>query len=574
MASLPITSGSRWNDLHPALLTYANLREESRVKADPTFRDTFMRYVQHHRGRARKLLDLWESEPTRPDEFCGKSRALSFVRSLRAFLKNHDLLPKRPPGWVDPLGEDQYEAMKEVRMEMHELRKIKSQKEAVSRRLEKVRKQVATADGPSGINSDRLPHANHPLVRSTGAQERPATPAPQTSERKRKNRNLKKRFYALKANDLRRVSGDYIRRTMFPRGPDADQPTAASDADQPTVDPASPMATGEIESEQFVVEAGPSNKRTRRSRSKKKKQRKIREKLMKKVYIMAKRWVRENRIEVDESEISSSGVSDGPSDLESEEDTPTTGPSPARSSPVRPSPARSSPASSSPAKSSPARLSPARPSPARLSPARPSPARSPPVKSPTPAPPLPTSSQPGLPTSASASLSRDSRVPSEPPKTQPPRRNVTEWDVELGHVVQVTDEHGRPMRRVVSPPGTNVIVNYSGRPTLRPTLPVKRPAPIKSRLGPRFVRPTPALKPQPTVDDDEIQVVYKKHPEQVAQDRWVAMMKREELKQAQVKEVRLSYRPVLRKEPEPAHQTEPQPTKKKFKPAAMIAFDQ
>jgi hypothetical protein len=30
-----------------------------------------MRYVRHHRGRARKLLDLWEAEPTRADEVCG-----------------------------------------------------------------------------------------------------------------------------------------------------------------------------------------------------------------------------------------------------------------------------------------------------------------------------------------------------------------------------------------------------------------------------------------------------------------------------------------------------------------------
>ncbi len=126
----------------------------------------------------------------------------------------------------------------------------------------------------------------------------------------------------------------------------------------------------------------------------------------------------------------------------------------------------------------------------------------------------------------------------------------------------------------MSPPGTNVILNYSGRPTLRPSLSTKRPAPVKSRLGLRFVRPPPAPKPQPPVDDDEIEVVYKKHPEQVAQDRWVAMMKKEQLKQAQLKKVQVSYCPAPRKQPEPAKQTEPQPTKKKFKPTAMITFDQ
>ncbi len=88
------------------------------------------------------------------------------------------------------------------------------------------------------------------------------------------------------------------------------------------------------------------------------------------------------------------------------------------------------------------------------------------------------------------------------------------------------------------------------------------------------MKPSPAPRPQPPADDDEIEVVYKKHPEQVAQDRWVAMMKKEQLKQAQLKKVQVSYRPAPRKQPEPAKQTEPQPTKKKFKPAATITFDQ
>jgi hypothetical protein len=513
MADPPITTGSRWIDLHPALLTYNNLRAESSARGDPTYRDTFMRYVQHHRGRAHKLLDLWESEPTRADEFCGKSRTLSFVKSLRAFLSSHNLMPERPPGWVDPLGVDQYEAMKEVRMEMHELKKIKDQKESIARRLDKVRKQLTTAEGPSGINSDRLPHANHPLVRSTGAQVRVTQPTPQMSGQKRRNRNVKKRFFALEANNLRRVSRDAIRRTIFPREPDAetqgpDQETTAMDVDQPTAttsanqlpaDPDPPMAVDESESDQSVVKAEPSSKKAKRSRSRKKKQKKIKAKLMTKVYVMARKWKRRNRIEVDESETSSSGVSDRPSDLESKEDSPTAGPSrdkspparpstarsssarssPARSSPDRSSPvrtARSSPNRSSPARSSPARSSPARSarsspdrsSPARSSPARSarpssagsSPARSPPVKSPAPAVSAPTQAQPG----PSISTPRDRQASPEPPKTPPLRRNATEWDPELGRIVQVTDEHGKPMRRIVSPPGTNVILNYPAGP--------------------------------------------------------------------------------------------------------------
>jgi hypothetical protein len=190
-----------------------------------------------------------------------------------------------------------------------------------------------------------------------------------------------------------------------------------------------------------------------------------------------------------------------------------------------------------------------------------------------------------------ASPSRNRQAPPEPPKTPPLRRNATEIDPESGRIVQVTDEHGRPMSRMVSPPGTNVILNYSGRPVLRLPASAKGPVPVKSQLGPRFVRPQPrfvrppsaprpqprsvnplpAPRPQPPADDDEIEVVYKKHPEQVAQERWVAMMKKDQLKRAQLAKVQVSYRPAPRK---PAEQIEPQLTKKKFKPAATITFDQ
>ncbi|MFN9909992.1 MAG: hypothetical protein ACK56F_28400, partial [bacterium] len=141
----------------------------------------------------------------------------------------------------------------------------------------------------------------------------------------------------------------------------------------------------------------------------------------------------------------------------------------------------------------------------------------------------------------SASSSKNRQASPEPPSTPPLRRNATEFDPETGRIVQITDEHGRPMRRLVSPPGTNVVLNYSGRPVLRLPEPDRRPVPIKSRLGPRFVRPQPrfmrpqprfvrppsaprpqpravnhpsASRQQPLAADNEVEVVYKKHPEQ------------------------------------------------------------
>ena len=91
---------------------------------------------------------------------------------------------------------------------------------------------------------------------------------------------------------------------------------------------------------------------------------------------------------------------------------------------------------------------------------------------------------------------------------------------------------------------------------------------------PRAVSHPQASRPQPSAADDEIEVVYKKHPEQVAQERWVAMMKRDQLRQAELAREKVPCRPAPRKQPKSAEQTEQQPTKKKFKPAATITFNQ
>ncbi len=107
---------------------------------------------------------------------------------------------------------------------------------------------------------------------------------------------------------------------------------------------------------------------------------------------------------------------------------------------------------------------------------------------------------------------------------------------------------------------------------MRPQPRFVRP-PSAPRPQPRFVNPPPAPRTQPPTDDNEIEVVYKKHPEQVAQERWVARMKKDQLKRAQLEREQVSYRPAPRKQPELAEQTGPQPTKKKFKPAATITFD-
>jgi hypothetical protein len=55
---------------------------------------------------------------------------------LREVLRAHGMLPYRPPGWVDPLGEDQFNIMKEWNLKKHHQQMINNKRAAAQRRLE------------------------------------------------------------------------------------------------------------------------------------------------------------------------------------------------------------------------------------------------------------------------------------------------------------------------------------------------------------------------------------------------------------------------------------------------------
>jgi hypothetical protein len=198
------------------LLTVARWWEgkESR-SGDATNRGVMGKYIRHDRERALRLLELWEADPTWPDRLLAKNRGYPFVRDLREFLRAQNMLPARPPGWTDPLGEEQYGVAKLINLEKHNAIVLKQQMDAINRRMEKLegRKRASwTLSEPGGLRD----HANHPLVRSTGPRDHITTPGGQQTGRSRKSkRSVQNRYEALvKAGLLHLKSEDLQERSI------------------------------------------------------------------------------------------------------------------------------------------------------------------------------------------------------------------------------------------------------------------------------------------------------------------------------------------------------------------------
>jgi hypothetical protein len=142
-----------WIDLAPELLTFRNIRAEVAASGDPNIRAALIRYIHHDKNRARKLLDHWEEDRERPDQLFGKNRSLPFVIELRNFLRANNMMPERPDDWIDPLGEDQYNALKLFNQDKH-LRTLKQFKiDAANRKLGLVAQEETTGQGPSESKS-------------------------------------------------------------------------------------------------------------------------------------------------------------------------------------------------------------------------------------------------------------------------------------------------------------------------------------------------------------------------------------------------------------------------------------
>jgi hypothetical protein len=125
------------------------------------------RYIRHDRVRALRMMEYWEADRERPEQLFGKSQAVSLARDLREFLRANNMLPERPNNWIDPLGEDQLNAIKSWNLEKHVQLMVQNKVEAANRRLEGARLLEKNASlGPSGSVSVTRIQGNHSLVRS------------------------------------------------------------------------------------------------------------------------------------------------------------------------------------------------------------------------------------------------------------------------------------------------------------------------------------------------------------------------------------------------------------------------
>jgi hypothetical protein len=82
------------------------------------------------------------------------------------------MLPYRPAGWVDPLGEDQFNIMKEWNLKKHHQLMIDNKRAAAQRRLEEAARKEAELREFRATGAMLLHHASHPLVHSTGGGAR------------------------------------------------------------------------------------------------------------------------------------------------------------------------------------------------------------------------------------------------------------------------------------------------------------------------------------------------------------------------------------------------------------------
>jgi len=211
MAVLPIEDGSRWVDLPPERLTFENIRAEKSRSGDATNRSVMGKYIRYDRERALRLLELWEADPTWPDRLFAKNRGYPFVRDLREFLRAQNMLPVRPPGWTDPLGEEQYGVAKLINLEKHNAIVLQQQMNAINRRMEKLegRKRASRTLSEPG---DLRDHANHPLVRSAGPRDHITTPGGQQTGRSRKHkRSVQSRYEALVNAGLLQIKPEDLR---------------------------------------------------------------------------------------------------------------------------------------------------------------------------------------------------------------------------------------------------------------------------------------------------------------------------------------------------------------------------
>jgi hypothetical protein len=162
-----------------------------------TIRLVMNNYFKYDIGRSQRLLQYWEEDKQRMIKLFGPDRYVMLAIDLREILRAHRMLPHRPPGWVDPLGEDQFNIMKEWNLKKHHQLMINNKRAAAQRRLEEAARKEAELREFGATGAMLLHHASHPLVCSTGGGAR-------LVQRERKgNAKTRKRGARLKIETLK-----------------------------------------------------------------------------------------------------------------------------------------------------------------------------------------------------------------------------------------------------------------------------------------------------------------------------------------------------------------------------------
>jgi hypothetical protein len=197
LAIHPSVAGAAWIALPYDMLTHENIRAEASSEPGMTIRLVMNNYFKYDIGRSQRMLQYWEEDKQRMIKLFGPDRYVMLAIDLREVLRAHGMLPYRPPGWVDPLGEDQFNIMKEWNLKKHHQQMINNKRAAAQRRLEEAARKEAELQRLRATGAMLLHHASHPLVRGVGGGAR-------LVQRERKgNAKARKRGARLKIEKLK-----------------------------------------------------------------------------------------------------------------------------------------------------------------------------------------------------------------------------------------------------------------------------------------------------------------------------------------------------------------------------------
>jgi hypothetical protein len=185
------SQNSRWFYLPFTEITYQNMREEARF-GQRTLRDTLRAYCEFDHIRALDMMKYWEEDRERVIRLMGCHRYLSGVSDVRDFLRSKNLLPHREKDWVDPLGEQQIDAIKALNLIRHNEATQLSVQKSAEQKLKRAAEFEAAARAGKECRVDRL-QAAHPLTKGAGPREENVMPGQTFRTRTGRNKRNRQR---------------------------------------------------------------------------------------------------------------------------------------------------------------------------------------------------------------------------------------------------------------------------------------------------------------------------------------------------------------------------------------------